>query len=333
LIFLALSIFLMYQATKKISLDKLLKDLIDAKYEWVILSLVFAFVAFVSRAYRWKLLIRPLGYNPSLFNTYNALMIGYTANFAFPRLGEVVRCGSLNRSNKIPLDKLIGTVIIERAVDILSLLILLITLMVVNSDLFGQFFQERLFEPLFGKIDNVFSKSIFFWIILASIILIAYILLFLFRKQLNRINLVIKLRIMMKGVISGLKTVFHMKNKWEFALHTLIIWACYFFMTYVVFFALPATSGLNIFAGVFVLVVGGLGMSAPVQGGIGAFHLIVTKGLTIYNIPEEDGFSFATLVHESQSFFAILLGIGAFISFIVIKRMHSKKSETKNTAN
>jgi glycosyltransferase 2 family protein len=133
---------------------------------------------------------------------------------------------------------------------------------------------------------------------------------------------------MLKGITTGLKSVFHMKNKIEFLIHTLFIWLMYWMMTYVMVFAMPATSFLSPVDGIFLIVIGGLGMSAPVQGGIGAFHWIITKGLTLYDISEENGFSFATLLHESQALFAIFLGIIAFISFYFIKRVHHRKQHT-----
>jgi glycosyltransferase 2 family protein len=159
IVFLAIGILLLYLSAKKISLDQLIHDLQEANYGWVIVSLACAFLAFVSRAYRWRMLIKSMGYKPTLFSTYNALLIGYTANFAFPRIGEVVRCGTLNRSDNVPLDKLIGTVIIERAIDLISLLSILVILFVLKFKLFGQFFLDRFLYPMASGIWDALTHS------------------------------------------------------------------------------------------------------------------------------------------------------------------------------
>ena len=130
-----------------------------------------------------------------------------------------------------------------------------------------------------------------------------------------------KIRELIKGVFEGLKTIYKMKKRWQFIFHTVFIWLAYWMMTWVVVFALPSTSQLTMIDGLFILVIGGLGMSAPVQSGIGAFHWIVSRGLFIvYGIPIEKGLVFATISHESQSLLAISLGI---LSFALIFKKRS----------
>ena len=126
LVFLALGILLLYFAFRGINLNELLIGLKSANYSWVFLSLIFAFLGFLIRAYRWNLLIEPLGYNPSLRNTFYAVAIGYLANFALPRLGEITRCGTLNKTENTPFDALLGTVFVERVIDVISLFLLIL---------------------------------------------------------------------------------------------------------------------------------------------------------------------------------------------------------------
>ena len=125
---------------------------------------------------------------------------------------------------------------------------------------------------------------------------------------------------MIRGVVAGLKTIVQMKDRWTFIFHTLLIWLMYFLMTYVLVFALPATSHLSPLDGMFLLVIGGLGMSAPVQGGIGAFHWIVALGLSLYGVPRTDAVAYATLSHESQAIFAVLLGGLSFVMLMIQNR-------------
>lgn len=315
---------LLYFAFRGMSFHELIHDLRSVKYSWVILSLLFAFIAYVLRAYRWNLIIEPLNYKPPLSSTFYSLMVGYLANFAFPRIGEITRCATLAKKEKIPVDKLVGTVIIERAIDLVSLMILLLFLIILRFDTFGSFLQNSVFLPLSHKVTNTLGFSWYIWIGIFALIgsgIAAYLI---FREQLSDFKLVSRIKIIIKGVIDGLKSVFHMKRRWEFLIYTVLIWFLYLLMTWVVVFSLPATSNLKLIDGLFILVIGGLGMSAPVQSGIGAYHWIVSRGLsTVYTtISLESGLVFATISHESQSLLAIIMGSVSMI--MLIKRKKSR---------
>lgn len=253
-------------------------------------------------------MIEPMGYKPKLINSFYALMIGYLTNVAFPRIGEIIRCGSLNKSDKIPVDKLLGTVIVERAIDIITLFILLIIVLIIKINIFESFFIEKIFTPIFERLSSLFKSSVLMWILVFGIIFLITSFIFIFRGKIKNLNFVIKLIKFLKGVFTGIKSVFKMKKRKQFIFHTIFIWSMYLLMTYVVFFAIDPTSDLTIADGLFIVVIGGIGMSVPVQGGFGSFHLIVSLGLTLYGISREQGLLFATITHESQTIFAILLG-------------------------
>ncbi len=317
LLFLSIGILLLYFAFKGINLSELWADFINAKYGWILLAIFFATIAFVSRAYRWNLLIEPLNYKPSFKNTFYSLMVGYLANYAFPRIGEITRCGTLAKVERIPADKLLGTVIVERVIDLLMLFILFCILLISKFDFFGNFMKANILNPLLEKLDSVTGLSVYFWLILFSIPVLIIVTYYTFRSQLSEIKIIRKTKDIIKGVFSGFRTVFRMKRSWEFLLYSIIIWASYWLMSYVAVFALPATSSLNLIDGLFILVIGSLGFIAPVQGGIGAFHWILSVGLTIYKIPKADGLAFATIIHGSQALWTILLGaISLLILFI-----------------
>ncbi|MBI5218552.1 MAG: flippase-like domain-containing protein [Bacteroidia bacterium] len=318
--FSSLAIVLLYLAFKGIEFHKLLESLKKANYWWVLFSLFFAFIAYYSRAYRWALLIEPLGYKPSVKNSFYSLMVGYFANLAFPRIGEVTRCASLSKAEKIPFDKLIGTVILERVCDVFVLLSLLIIVFVAKINFFGKFLKENVFYPFIQKLSSVFHFSNLIIFVGIAIIIVLGLLLFLFRNRIKKINMVIKAYDFIKGIITGVKTIFHMKKFGAFILHTIIIWGSYFLMTYIVFFALDTTSNLSMIDGLFILIIGGLGMSAPVQGGLGAFHWIVSLGLTLYGISREDGLVYATLSHTAQALFAIFLGTLSLVMLFLSRK-------------
>jgi len=329
--FLSFGIILMYFAFKGIKLEDIFRELKSVNYWWVLLSLFFALCGYFARAHRWNLLIEPLNFKPSLLHTFYSLMVGYLANFAFPRIGEITRCASLSKKEKIPVDKLIGTVIIERAVDLLTLLLVMIFLIILRLDTFGAFLGKSVFIPLSEKISSTLSFSWFIWIVIAGTFIGFIALYFLFREQLAKIVVVNKVKNLVKGVLSGLKTVYQMKRRWEFIFFSILIWFFYLLMTWVVVLAIPATVGLNMIDGLFILVIGGLGMSAPVQGGIGAYHWIVSRGLAaVYSLQIEDGLVFATISHESQAIFAILLGSLSLILLVSRKqKSQAKKHQVK----
>jgi len=311
---------LLYLAFRGIDFQDLISEFKHAKYSWVLLSLFIAFGGYVIRALRWRLLIEPLGYTPGRLNTLYAVMIGYLANFAFPRIGELTKCGTLNKTEKIPLDSLIGTVIVERSIDVITMIILIIIIFFSKINFFGDFLKTQVFNPAIEGVSGYLSISPGIWITIAGVLVLLFTSIILFRKRFSHFVIVRKTISIMKGIGSGLKTGFTMKRRGLFLFYTLLLWAIYFLMTWVVFFALPSTSHLKPIDGLFILVIGSIGITVPVQGGIGAFHWIVSSGLTLYNIPKEEGLAFATLSHESQALFIVLLGCYAIIMLSIRRR-------------
>jgi hypothetical protein len=323
LTFLALGIFMLWLAFRNVNFSRLLTELKEANYAWILFSFVFAFMAFVSRARRWILLINPLGHNPSLKNTFNAVMTGYLANLALPRLGEVTRCVALGKKEKIPVDQLIGTVVVERAVDFLSLLLIMIVLILTSGDQISSFLNDDILIPVQEKILSVLGASWILWAILIPVAGIMLILAVIYKKKLRKISFISKMFDMTLGIFHGLKTITNLKRKKEFIFHTVFMWTNYTFMTWVVVFSIKSTSHLNFSDGIFLLVVGGFAMSAPVQSGLGAFHYLVSRGLFfVKGIPITDGLVFAVLAHESELIFIAILGT---ISFFIISHKRKEK--------
>jgi len=319
--FLALGILLLFFAFRGVALDELANTLRKANFWWIGLSLFFAFLSFFSRARRWMLLVEPLGFHPSFWNTYHALMIGYLSNYALPRLGEVTRCVTLGRREKIPVDSLFGTVIIERVIDLLMLFLILLVLLFSWMEKFGAFFSDQVYDPLIQKVTGAFGGTFLFWLLVSGSVMAIFLLIFLFRKWLGRFTLIRKIREIIRGVFSGLKTIYKMQRKWEFILHSLFIWFLYILMTWMVVFALEETSGLTFIDGMFLLVIGGLGMSAPVTAGFGAYHWITSRGLMfVYGFSLEQGIAYATLAHESNSLLTIIMGAISYILWMVIHK-------------
>lgn len=324
LAFLIVGVFLLWIAFRNVEYQKLIEGLKAAKYSWVILSLLFACLAYVSRARRWVLLVRPLGYKPSLLNTFYSLMTGYLANLALPRIGEITRCVALGKKEKIPVDQLIGTVVIERAIDFISLLSIMIGLIIINGGEINAFMKESIFIPLRQKVFSLFGFTWIIWAIIITAIALMIFLLIKYRKKLRKVRLFVKIFDVIKGVINGMKTITSLERKWEFILLTIFIWINYALMTWVVVFAIESTSHINFGDGIFLLVIGGLSMSAPVQSGLGAYHYFISRAIAfIGGVKIEDGLVYAFITHESQMLFIIIIGVVSF--FMISRKNHEEK--------
>ncbi len=324
--FLALGILLLFFAFRGVAMDELGSTLREANFWWIGLSLFFAFISFFFRARRWVLLIEPLGYKPSFKNTYHSVMVGYLFNFALPRLGEVTRCVTLGKREKIPVDSLFGTVIAERVIDLMMLFLIMLILLFSWMEKFGAFFSQQVFDPLRQKMMDSFGGTAVFWLLIAGSIAVIILLLYLFRKQLVRFVFIRKISDIIRGVFDGLKTIYKMRRKWEFVLHSVLIWFFYIMMTWMVVFSLEETSGLTFIDGMFLLVIGALGMSAPVTAGFGAFHWITSRGLVfVYGLSLEQGGAYAILAHESNSILTIMLGAISYLLLMLTRKKNSHK--------
>jgi len=313
-IFTSLGLVLFWFALKRISLEELMANLRATDYFLVALSLFAALLGYLSRAFRWKILIEPMGYHPKFRQCYNSLMIGYTANFLLPRIGEVTRCAMLGKKQNIPVDKLLGTVITERAFDLVLLLGLLVTLFVGNYDAFGAFISEQAIKG-WDKIAAIITSRWYVPLLAAMAIFVLIYLARRYRRKSLRLGFVRRFYRGMRGIGMGIRTILSLRKKWFFIFHTLFIWFMYWCMTFLALKAMPFTENLTAFDALFVMVMGGIGMAMPVQGGIGAFHTIVMLSLGIYGITAKDAVSFAVLFHESQAIFSILLGIISLILY------------------
>jgi uncharacterized protein (TIRG00374 family) len=320
LFFFLLGVGLLYLAFRSIDFRVLFKRILETRLDLLIISLLFGLLGMIGRSFRWKLMIEPLGYKPSFINTYHALIIGYTANYAFPRIGEITRCGVLNQTDRIPADQLIGTVIAERAWDVIMLVVLTFTVVLCKLSTFGQFFSQKIIYPLGLKFHWVTNVSIFIWGAIIVFILAVLSIIIVYRSAIKRFILKGKIGQFFYGIYNGIKSVLKMKKWFLFILTTLFIWLVYILMTFFALKALPPTNTLNFIDAFFIMIVGSYGFVMPVQGGIGAYHGIVALGLSLYSISWNDAMAYALLSHESQAVSIILLGLISMLILGVNKR-------------
>jgi len=314
-IFLAIAIFLLWISFKGINFNDLWQILKKAEYGWLIPATAMTLISFFIRARRWTLLIEPLGYKPGLMNAYHAIATGYLVNLIFPRLGEVTKCAALGEKEKIPVDKLVGTMLIERTIDILTVFVIFGMTLLAGSTLTGSFLSDNVLDPVGHKLSSSLGTVIIVSVLVIALITMAIVISIRMREKLSEKKLFKKIYTFSDGIVDGLKSISRLKRKWEFIIMTVLLWMAYLFMTYFPLLCLDSTSGLGLRGGLFVLVIGSFGMAAPVQNGMGAFHWIVSRGLLVaFGIPLEEGLVSATLLHESQMVIVTIFGALSFFA-------------------
>lgn len=312
LLLLIISFGLLAFAFRGVNVNNIIHEIWKANLFWVLFSAFISVIALISRAYRWKLLIESAGYQPPLNKTLYALMIGYFANLAFPRLGEVTRCGSLSKAAAIPFTSLLGTVIVERVVDVISLVVCILLAAAIEYKRLANFLNDNILQPIIEKLTQLLNSP--FYITIGIILAAAFIYFILYySKKTREKRKESKLFQFVKGLVHGLRSIATLKRPWLFVFHSVFIWALYYLGVYVSLFALDSTADLGFGAALLLLVAGGIAMSAPVQGGIGAYHLLVSQGLMLYGLSQQDGLTFATLLHSLQLLLVIVFGVASLL--------------------
>ena len=316
ILFLGLGGALLWFSFRNQNLLLLGESLKSENYYWVALSVLVSIVAHWLRALRWKMLFEPIGYQPKTTHTFYAVMIGYLANLAFPRMGEVSRCAVLNKTDNMPIATLIGTVVVERIIDVIFLLGLgLLAILILYKEI-NVFVYNNFIAPLITILNS--AVGLIIPAIVISLVLV--VLFFLIRKKINAWHITQKIKAFTLSLKKGFLSVLQLKNRLRFFGLSVGIWTCYLLATYLCFFAIPATSQLNLAIGLFVMVAGGIGMSAPVQGGIGAFEAAVSISLLVFGIQENDGLSYAAISHGSQILSILVVGSISLFFVFLIKR-------------
>lgn len=287
----------------------------DVDYTWIWISLVLGILSHISRTLRWILMIEPLGKRPPVLNTFLSVMVGYLMNLVFPRMGELSRCGVLARYEKISFTSLVGTVVTERIIDMLMLMLFTVLAVVTQ---FGKILQFLANNPEIGQRFSGMALSP--WFPAGLIILVAVF--YLFRQTIRNSGVYSRIRNTVKKFGEGLKTIRGMRNKWLFIFHTLFIWLMYYLMLYVAFFSFGFTAHLPVLAGLTTFVLGSYGMVAPVQGGIGAWHFMVVQSLFVYGVTKPDGMIFALLAHSTMTAMYIVIGL---LSLLVLPFINRKR--------
>lgn len=321
--FLSLGILFVWLSVKNISENQWnqIKDALVRARHWLIVPVILLLLlSHYSRAIRWKILMEPLGYQPSTFNTFAAVMIGYLVNSGVPRMGEVVKCTLLARYEKVRADKLIGTIVMERAVDMVSLMAVFAAALIYQGQIIGDYVTDLFAGFIKNKSGEVSSLKV---IILVGGLFVILLAGFLLLRCYGHIKAVAKLKEVIKGVLHGLGSIRYVKHKGRFLFHSIFIWALYLASTTLGVYALQETASLGIGGGLTTLAVGSVGMILT-PGGIGAYPLLVSKLMGLYGLDETTiGNTLGWLLWSVQTLIVLAAGLVLFTLFTY----HNKKRQ------
>ena len=305
-----LGIFFIYLSVVMTSDEErklIISYIINADLKYIISAIVFGILSHLSRAFRWKFLLNPLGYYPRFINSILAVLVSYIANLGIPRSGEILRATTLSNYEKIPFEKLFGTIIAERLIDFIILLSLIFLTLSLQFESIWQILREKTFD-LQKLIAVIFILSLIF---------------FGLKKFLGKNNskILTKIKAFIEGLIEGIMSIKNMPYKLAFTAHTIFIWTMYFSMFYIIKWAIPEMQNLQIAQMLPSFVIGGLTLTAT-NGGIGIYPLSVAIALSPLGISNESGLAFGWIVWTSQTLMIIFFGS---LSFFILPLVNRKK--------
>lgn len=324
---LGVTLLLLWVSFKGVKWSDFIEGLKSCNIRWILASMVVSILPTVFRGLRWRLQMLPINNKINRLECYDTYAFSYLVNMLLPRAGEFVRCGILAKKGKISFESSVGTMVAERSIDVLSLIILFLAMVLFSR--FGGFLVDQMWLPLV----NSLSYNII-WI-LAIIVIIGVALLIYLWKNFGRLcekySFWRKVKSLWDGMVEGFVTIFKMKHKWAFLIYTILIWLSYWLMSYFTILAFPEAKGMDMMDALFLMIVGSFGWAIPVQGGFGAYHFLVSMTLVpIYGIEQSKGLIFATISHESQIVTMVLCGLLSMVSlYFQLRSVKKSKEETQ----
>lgn len=289
-------------------------------YGWMLFSLVFGVFGHLFRGWRWNLALAPLGEYPKRSNSVYAIFVAYAVNLILPRVGEVSRCGVLAKYDNVSFSKSLGTVVSERLVDSVCVLLITAGTLLLQTGVFARFFRITGTDGAFFL--HLFSSTNFYITLVciaAALILLCWLV--------RNLTIFAKVRGMLKNVWLGCLSIRNVKHPALYILYTVAIWACYFLHFYLTFYCFDFSAGLGWAAGMVLFVVGSIAVIVPTPNGAGPWHFAVITMMMMYGVSKEDAGIFALLVHGIQTFLLILLGIYGLVALPLTNKNKTKTYE------
>jgi uncharacterized protein (TIRG00374 family) len=314
ILFLSLGIFLLWYTTASLSkedLQKVEELVLQAKLLYVIPSIAALLLSHYIRALRWKMMMDELNRKPGILNVFLSVLVGYFLNLVFPRLGEVGKCSLLGRYEKMPVDKLIGTIVAERLIDLVCLIVVILLTVFSQINRVGSYATE-LFDKLMTKANESYITVILVFFASISIGIFIY-------KLFKKSKWLKSVQSFLTGIKEGLFSIQKIKRKRLFLTYTFFIWFLYLFSIRIGFYSLTETVDLSWIPSLTILTFGSFAMIAT-QGGVGAYQLAVQKTLGLYGINEISGLAFGWLLWSVQTFILLIVGPISMLLLFIFNR-------------
>lgn len=311
--------FFLFLTLRNKPLDRIFELLAEAQTKWILLSILFLLIMFIFRAYRWKLLIENDGSSPDIKKVSYSLLLGFFVNSFTPKLGEIVRCTSLQKSSGIPVSRSFGTVISERIYDLIALLLALALILVLEFSRLQDLIKAAVYSIKNTISSNLLNLSLFIGGLI--LVIIALVLIFRHYKLMDRIKSFIR------EFWATVKKSFRIRSSRLFLFQTVMIWFLMVLVNYCCLLALPTTDSLNLYFAFVVLFVGTIGWAIPSPGGIGTSHFFVLQLFLLFNLSEETGITYGLLVNGIMVIFTIAGGLLAIIIVNSFKLLKKDKRE------
>ena len=313
-----LGALILYMVYDDFDFSQLWKELLHMNLFWFVISNIFGVMSHVIRGWRWKLTLAPLGYNPSSSTCVNSVYVAYAANLVLPRVGEVSRCVILEKNEHVPFAHALGTMVMERMLDTLMVLLITVVAVALQWPVFSRFINETGLALPGGE---VLSSPRGLVIVLLSLLAVTVLFVFFLRK----LSIWKRIRSFISRFVEGLLSLRRMKNGWLFVIETVGIWFCYFMQFYLCFFCFSFSAGLSLAAGLLLFVAGSIAVVVPTPNGAGPWHFAVISIMVIYGLSTTDASLFALIVHSSQTLLVALLGVLALVMLPITNRLTTKK--------
>lgn len=308
--------YVFYTQARDEGLGKLINDIREVNYFWIFVVFCIYIASNISRAIRWNMLVKPLGYSIRLRNSFMAIMVGQFMNSIITRSGELARPGVIKKYENVPLDRLMGTIVTDRVMDVLALACFIALGFLLEFDRLWGFISENAMGDA-----GPGGRTLLILLLLGIAFFVPVFLIYFYRERLAEYRLGRKLLSIILGFWEGVKTIRYVKSPGWFIFHSVFIWIMYFSMMYFAFRAFPPTAHLGPMVGLIVFIFGTLGIIIPSPGGIGSFQFLVTTALaTFYGIASSDAFSFSNIIFFSIYLTNIFLGFLCFILLPIVNK-------------
>jgi hypothetical protein len=305
-LFIGFGIVIFVLVYKDFDFKNFIGTLSGIKWGWLIPASLISLLSHVSRARRWQLMLEATGEKPRFANSFFAVLNAYFANLAIPRLGEVTRCALISRYEKQDFSKVLGTVVSERLLDLILVVILTVVAFATQANVFVDFVSQH--PEIEDNLARIFSPLTITILSLSAIAGLC-LLIVIAKGKLDRFKICQKISKFINDFWTGILSLKNTQHKGGIIFHSFVIWTLYFLMLYFCFFAFDELSGLNLLAALMLFVAGSFGMIVPSPNGMGSYHFMIIQTLIIYGIPSETGASFALVAHGLQTLLIIVFGL------------------------